>query len=151
MVILMVSNFVLNAKIWDLITKFSDVVRFVTCDKHEFNGVDCSHHGNVSSSIAHGLDCYIEALCHCLKDAPREVRDILTSLYSLGPYLYPMEIEFSILVGKFDNSCFFKRPFCVLYQSEVHFLPKKSLIQYQPTDLNLGRKLSSLLCSTWFL
>ena len=119
----MVSNFVLNAKIWDLITKFSDVMRFVTCDKHEFNGVDCSHHGNVSSSIAHGLDCYIEALCHCLKDAPKEVSDILTSLYSLGPYLYPMEIEFSILVGKFDNSCFFKRPFC---------------------DLNFGRKLSSL-------
>ena len=145
MVILMVSNFVLNAKIWDLITKFSDVMRFVTCDKHEFNGVDCSHHGNVSSSIAHGLDCYIEALCHCLQDAPREVREILTSLYSLGPYLYPMEIEFSILVGKFDNSCFFKRLFCVLYQSEVSPLSaKKSLIHYQPTDLNFGRKLSSL-------
>ena len=78
-------------------------MRFVTCEKHEFDGMDCynvTHLGDVSSSIAHGLDCYIEALCFCLQDAPKNVTEILTSLYSLGPYMYPMEIEFSILVGK---------------------------------------------------
>ena len=80
-------------------------MRFVTCEKHEFDGLDCynvTHLGDVSFSIAHGLNCYIEFNCNCLQDAPPNVKEILTSLYSLGPYMYPMEIEFSILVGKLD-------------------------------------------------
>ena len=89
-----------------MIIKFSDDTRFVTCEKYEFNGVDCynvTHLGDVSLSIAHGLDCYIQAFCDCLLNAPgniAEVPKIITSYYSLGPYMYPMEIEFSILVGK---------------------------------------------------
>ena len=95
-----------------MISKFSDAMRFVSCERHEYSGVDCRHLGNVSSYIAHGLDCYIELACYCLQDAPtnvteiREIREILTSLYSLGPYLYPMEIEFSILVGKYIYNFF---------------------------------------------
>ena len=102
-----------NGAFHNMVCKLSDAMRFVSCERHEFNGVDCSHLGNVSSYIAHGLDCYIEFACYCLQDAPtnvteiREIREILTSLYSLGPYLYPMEIEFSILVGKLYNSYFF--------------------------------------------
>ena len=85
-------------------------MKFVTCEKHEFDGLDCynvTHLGDVSTSIAHGLNCYIENTCFCLLDAPKNVTKILTSLYSLGPYMYPMEIEFSILVGKLDINYLF--------------------------------------------
>ena len=75
------------------------MMKFVSCVKHEFDGVKCSELNDMSSLISHGLNCYIEDVCNCFKKAPIQISYILEYFYKLGPYMYPMEIEFSILVG----------------------------------------------------